>query len=625
MTTVGAYVGNDPKDLDRFETWLGRDVDNLLFYFNQTSWRAFDSSIGWAIDLWKGVEPQKIIWCVPLVVDGSTLQDAAAGAYDSHYRKAATALLASSAGNGAIHVRTGWEFNGTWFPWSAVNQPDAFIAAYRHFVDLFRSVSDRFVFEWNVNQSDGYGQPMDPATAYPGDDYVDVIGMDFYYSPEWDGADPVAAWNAMVTEKYGLQWHQNFAAAHGKATAYSEWGVRSDNAGAYIQKAAEWFDAHQVAYNAYWQTDMASYPGHLGHYPTAAGTFKQAFGTGWASTGPELPPTPDSVVLIDRWLIGDSLNNTLVGGAGRDYLNGEGGVDTLVGHGGNDLYVVDHAQDHVIEPQDGGVDEVQSWANSFVLSAWVESLTLLGSYAQSGQGNAGANVLNAGSGSHTLDGGAANDRLIGGTGNDWLIGGLGADVMIGGAGHDTYFVDDRGDRVSELARGGTDTISTSVNFTLAPGSEVERLNAAGASNISVVGNAFANTITGNAGVNRIFGGLGNDQLKGGAGKDIFVFDTKPNKSSNVDLILDFSTVSDSIWLENRIFTKLGAGSASGIILKPGMLAIGTRAQDVDDRIIYDPKSGALSYDMDGTGSAAAVRIAILPKKLKMTNSDFFVV
>ena len=48
----------------------------------------------------------------------------------------------------------------------------------------------------------------------------------------------------------------------------------------------------------------------------------------------------------------------------------------------------------------------------------------------------------------------------------------------------------------------------------------------------------------------------------GTGRDVFVFDTKTNKSTNVDRIYDFNPKYDAIWLENAIFTKLGKGAPS---------------------------------------------------------------
>jgi Ca2+-binding RTX toxin-like protein len=53
---------------------------------------------------------------------------------------------------------------------------------------------------------------------------------------------------------------------------------------------------------------------------------------------------------------------------------------------------------------------------------------------------------------------------------------------------------------------------------------------------------------------------------------------------------------------------------------------GSAAHDANDRVIYNPKNGALSYDPDGIGAAHAVKIAPLPKKLKgISYHDFFVV
>ncbi|WP_336492820.1 glycosyl hydrolase, partial [Methylobacterium nigriterrae] len=239
MTALSVYVGNDPAALAAYQAWLGRPVDDVLFYLNNDSWAAFDSSVPWAVGLWAPSQTS-VIWSVPLTVWGTALDEVATGAYDAHFLKAAQALAAGRSEAGPIYVRLGWEFNGSWMPWAAQGHEAAFVTAFQNVVSLFRSVSDQFRFVWDVNAGGSY----DPAKAYPGDAYVDVVGMDFYYNTAWDPTDPLKAFASKVSQSYGLQWQQDFAAAHGKATAISEWGVQTDGAGAYIAAAAKWFADH---------------------------------------------------------------------------------------------------------------------------------------------------------------------------------------------------------------------------------------------------------------------------------------------------------------------------------------------------------------------------------------------
>ncbi len=126
---------------------------------------------------------------------------------------------------------------------------------------------------------------------------------------------------------------------------------------------------------------------------------------------------------------------------------------------------------------------------------------------------------------------------------------------------------------------------------------------------------------------RLWGGAGNDTLKGGAGRDFFVFDTKPHKGTNKDRIVDFSVKDDGIWLENKVFTKLGKSGSEKkpAQLKKGFFTIGSKAKDKDDYVIYDKAKGVLYYDADGSGRGKAVEIATLSKKLAMTYKDFFVI
>ena len=134
------------------------------------------------------------------------------------------------------------------------------------------------------------------------------------------------------------------------------------------------------------------------------------------------------------------------------------------------------------------------------LPANVENLTLTGTAAINGTGNAGNNVI------------------TGNTGNNILDGGLGTDTLIGGLGNDTYVVDSATDTITELTNGGTDTIQSSVTYTIAALVNVENLTLTGAA-ANGTGNAGNNVITGNGANNILNGGAGNDILTGGLGKD----------------------------------------------------------------------------------------------------------
>jgi Ca2+-binding RTX toxin-like protein len=97
--------------------------------------------------------------------------------------------------------------------------------------------------------------------------------------------------------------------------------------------------------------------------------------------------------------------------------------------------------------------------------------------------------------------------------------------MLGGAGDDTYFVDNVGDQVAEVAGEGFDTIAASVSYALGAGAEVELLttgNIGGTAAINLTGNELGNEIWGNAGNNILNGGAGNDSLLGFDGNDTLV-------------------------------------------------------------------------------------------------------
>lgn len=146
------------------------------------------------------------------------------------------------------------------------------------------------------------------------------------------------------------------------------------------------------------------------------------------------------------WLYGGNGDDVLDGGAGSDRLDGGAGADRMMGGLDNDLYAVNDKQDQVIENAGEGIDEVESYIESYVLPANVEHLYLrAGAFDGSGNGldnrifgNEEDNYITGHGGNDELKGYAGFDNIHGGDGDDKIWGGADTDVMSGGAGADTF-------------------------------------------------------------------------------------------------------------------------------------------------------------------------------------------
>ena len=278
-------------------------------------------------------------------------------------------------------------------------------------------------------------------------------------------------------------------------------------------------------------------------------------------------------------------NDTLDGGngPGLDTLNGGDGNDTIklqggdkgYGGAGDDTFVVTHlnAQNFYFEGGDGTdivdattMDGPPTWI--FTNSQSVEEYRA-GAFGDTVNASTVTNVpiftFNGGAGNDVVYSGSGTDFLNGGGGNDYLDGGLGGDKMTGGDGNDTYVVDNVNDRVVESSTGGTDTVRSSIAFTL-NGLYVENLTLTGSANVNATGNSGNNILIGNAGNNAINGGGGDDTMSGGAGNDTFTVDSvtdsvSENLNEGIDTVQ--STIGYSLGANLENLTLLGT-AVSGV-------------------------------------------------------------
>ena len=167
------------------------------------------------------------------------LRQGAAGEFDRYFRVLAQRLVADGAGDTILIP--GWEMNGTTYTDRCSPDPAAWQAYFRAIVTTMRSVPGQdFRFDFDPTRG---AQAVPWTDCYPGDAYVDIIGMDNY-----DQA-PGRSFADYVNQPYGLAAQVAFAAAHDKPVSYPEWGLYDyGDDPAYVTDMLAWIATHDVVY-----------------------------------------------------------------------------------------------------------------------------------------------------------------------------------------------------------------------------------------------------------------------------------------------------------------------------------------------------------------------------------------
>jgi Ca2+-binding RTX toxin-like protein len=290
----------------------------------------------------------------------------------------------------------------------------------------------------------------------------------------------------------------------------------------------------------------------LGTYVGSTGsttlTSSAAMGTGWHQVSVTIDAQGTSTIYIDGNASGSNTQGVPLDVA-RTFLVGKSGwtADPYGNYLVNDVRIWDRAltaaeiQANITPGSLAGTETglvVYQPLNGTLASGLPGGATATYSSGVTYTGNpsvyAGAIDLTGNSLDNNLTGNALANTLTGNSGNNVIDGGAGTDTMAGGAGNDTYIVDNTGDVVTEAASAGTDTIQSSVTYTLP--TNVENLVLTGSANINATGAALSGVIAGNTGNNTIngsssaswlYGGTGTDALVGGTGNDVLISGTRP--------------------------------------------------------------------------------------------------
>jgi Glycosyl hydrolase family 26 len=252
----GAFLGSDVggiRALPKFGNWRG--TGEPLVGHTYLPGRVWEDIRGptWLLtpwSSWRAGDPARVlvINAPMLVPNEGNLSDSAVrallyrgskGDFDGNFEVLAHRLIAYKVPDAIIVL--GWEMNGSVYTSRCGPDPEEWKTYWRRIVDAMRAVKgSRFRFDFAPSRgTDDAPWPE----CYPGDNYVDIIGMDTYDQP------PGRTFDDFVQLPFGLAEQARFASQHGKPISFPEWGLSQygDDPN-FVIRMHEWINNHDVMY-----------------------------------------------------------------------------------------------------------------------------------------------------------------------------------------------------------------------------------------------------------------------------------------------------------------------------------------------------------------------------------------
>lgn len=243
----GLFAMHKATEVTKWEKNRGAEVAVIAVAPSRESWEALQNT--WFMDnerIPSGFKGTLNI-AMPLWPEDGNLEDAYAGNYNAEWEKFGKSVAVKYPG---AYIRIGWEMNiNDWYfkatPENAIEWKQAFI----HAVTSLRKASAGFRIIFNPNLGSGQTGTEDATLFYPGDEYIDLIGIDAY--DWWPGYTNEANIAGHRDSKYGWNWWLDFAKQHNKKFCIPEWGIATANSNSggdnpvYINFVYSWLKANK--------------------------------------------------------------------------------------------------------------------------------------------------------------------------------------------------------------------------------------------------------------------------------------------------------------------------------------------------------------------------------------------
>lgn len=211
-----------------------------------------------------------------------------AGHFDSYAKALGHHLIAAGLGHSVI--RLGAEANANWetdFIGSTTQDQRAWAKCFDNEVTGFRAArGSHFLIDWNPNAC-VENIPYD--NWYPGNAYVDILGLDFYDDSCTQYGTPIS-FADLSNEPVSLTHFMAYANAHNKPMSLPEWGLIASNSADdpnYIAGVGAIVDKNNFAFEAYFDAGATGTIELSPSTPGSLAAFQQWFGSGISvSTNP---------------------------------------------------------------------------------------------------------------------------------------------------------------------------------------------------------------------------------------------------------------------------------------------------------------------------------------------------